>query len=81
MVWESVAFMRNAQLISSENKRDEVGKKLSFSHVLAMQTVVVNIGMAKCSWKGMQDEGEEPLTRGYFFLAMLWIPFKIYHCN
>lgn len=42
-LWKNVAAMRNGELISSADKRDEAMEELSFSSIIAIQTVGVNI--------------------------------------
>ncbi len=45
----------------------KLGEKLSFSCLVAIQTVVVNVRMTSSNRKGIQDEGDELLTCGCFF--------------
>lgn len=49
------------------DKRGEVGEKLGFSCVVAIQTVVVNVEMTSSNRKGIQDGGDKLLTCGCFF--------------
>ena len=43
--WKRVVALRNVQLISPADKRDEVGQRLNLSHVVAILMVVVNNGL------------------------------------
>lgn len=61
-----MAALRNVQLISLADKRDNIGVKLNFSRVVAIKTVLVNIRKTSCS-KNIQDEGDELLTYGSIF--------------
>ena len=65
--WERVVALRNVQLISSVDKRDEAGQRLSFSRVVAILMVVVNNGMTSSSRGGVQGEDAELLTCGFSF--------------
>lgn len=68
--------MRNVQLISSADKRDEVRGRLNFSRVVAIQIVVVNIEMTSSSRKSIQDKNAELLTCGSFFPGNVVSSFK-----
>lgn len=61
-----MAALRNVQLISLADKRDNIGVKLKFSRVLAIKMVLVNIRKTSSS-RSIQDEGDELLTCGSIF--------------
>ncbi|CAI9154507.1 unnamed protein product, partial [Rangifer tarandus platyrhynchus] len=65
--WKRVVALRNVQLISSADKRDEVGQRLNLSHVVAILMVVVNNGMTSSSRRGVRDKDAELLTCGFSF--------------
>lgn len=58
--------LRNV-LISSADKRDEVGQRLNLSHVVAILMVVVNNGMTSSSRRGVRDKDAQLLTCGFSF--------------